>query len=272
MRLAPYLIFIILTWGWRGAIGQEMEMVKVPAGWFTMGHDNRGPDQRPAHRVYLDEFEIGRHEVTNAQYYEFWRSTGKNPAANFPDSIGNWPERALDNPQHPVVGISWLDAVAYAKWVGGRLPTEAEWEKASSGPVDRLWPWGNSPNPFANSWNGSDQYDNTIAPVGSYPQGKSYYGAMDMAGNVWEWTRDWYSDVYYSYSGNRNPTGPAAGSWRVIRGGSWIDDLNRCTTTMRLHLYPTLKLSFVGFRVIRSIELTTPLDQSDKPPVTVPPE
>ena len=106
---------------------------------------------------------------------------------------------------------------------------------------------------MANSWNGNDQYDNGLAPVGSYPQGKSYYGALDMAGNVWEWTSDWYSEIYYAYSPTHNPTGPKKGSWRVIRGGGWIDNINRCTTTMRLHLYPKLKLSFVGFRVLRPL-------------------
>ena len=238
---------------------KNSEFVKIPAGWFTMGHDQRAPDQKPSHRVYLEAFEIGRFEVTNQEYYQFWQANKSHTPQDFPHNIGNWPERALEYPNQPVVGVSWVDAESFANWVGGRLPTEAEWEKAAAGPVDRLWPWGNNPTTkgpifaLANSWNGNDQYDNGLAPVGSYPQGKSYYGALDMAGNVWEWTSDWYSEIYYTYSPTHNPTGPKKGSWRVIRGGGWIDNINRCTTTMRLHLYPKLKLSFVGFRVLRPL-------------------
>ena len=245
----------------------EENMILISAGEFIMGSETRAADEKPAHKIYLDAYSIGKYEVTNEDYYKFWKATGKpkgeavgerseHTPESFEDEygVGTWPDRALKFPQHPVVGVSWYDAVAYAEWVDMRLPTEAEWEKAARGASDRLWPWGNSPRPNANTWNGKDGYDNKIAPVGSYPKGKSYYGVMDMAGNVWEWTSDWYSDTYYFHSPKQNPTGANIGSWRVIRGGAWTDDINRCTTTFRFYFYPSLKTSFIGFRLARTAE------------------
>lgn len=250
---------------------KENKMILVSAGTFTMGSAIRAADEKPAHKVFLDAFYISKYEVTNAEYYRFWLSlqdsnTGveaveyKHTPENFTHlaHIGNWPERATKFPNHPVVGVSWHDAKAYAEWKGMRLPTEAEWEKAARGYSDRIWPWGNSMNPNANTSEQNDGYVDSIAPVGSFPNGKSFFGAMDMAGNVWEWTADWYSDVYYTHSPNKNPMGPTVGSWRVLRGGSWIDKLSRCSTTFRFYLYPSLKTSFVGFRVAKSA------DKSDK--------
>ncbi|MCH8292566.1 formylglycine-generating enzyme family protein [Candidatus Poribacteria bacterium] len=246
----------------------DENMIRIPAGWFTMGSENRGADEKPVHRVYLDGYDIGQYEVTNEEYYKFWKATGEHKPENFSDEhgIGMWPDRALKFPRHPVVGVAWTDAVAYAKWVGMRLPTEAEWEKAARGLTDRLWPWGGALKPYANTWNGKDGYDNTIARAGSFPDGKSYYGAMDMAGNVWEWTADRYNDVYYTYSPKRNPKGPDTGSWRVIRGGAWTDNINRCTTTFRLQFYPGLKTSFIGFRLARTVESSSKKPSSNPAP------
>ena len=248
-------------------------MILIPAGTFTMGSDTRAADEKPKHKVYLDAYYISKYEVTNAEYYEFWKlqansgqKTSKRTPENFTHlpQIGDWPARAKQFPNHPVVGISWHDAKAYAVWKGMRLPTEAEWEKAARGYTNRIWPWGNAIEPHANTAADDDGYKNRLAPVGSFPKGKSYYGVMDMAGNVWEWTADWYSDVYYGYSSQaaakrpkKNPTGPAVGSWRVIRGGSWIDQIARCSTTFRFYLYPNLKTSFVGFRLAKTAEKTS---------------
>ena len=271
------LVFIFSLGTISGASAKdEKQLILIPAGTFTMGNDSRAADERPGHKVYLDAYYISKYEVTNAEYYEFWRSlqanmeTRRSLQANMetkqekpthtPENfihlphIGDWPARAEKFPNHPVVGVSWHDASAYAEWKGMRLPTEAEWEKAARGYTDRTWPWGNAIEPYANTSTNDDGYENRIAPVGSFPKGKSYYGVMDMAGNVWEWTADWYSDVYYFRSPKRNPTGPEVGSWRVIRGGSWIDTLTRCSTTFRFYLYPTLKTSFVGFRVAKTAE------------------
>ena len=249
----------------------EENLILIPAGTFTMGSERRAADEKPMHKVYLDAYYIGKYEVTNAEYYAFWvsdasrRHTPEN-FAHLPD-IGEWPVRAKQFPNHPIVGVSWHDAKAYAEWQGMRLPTEAEWEKAARGYTDRTWPWGNAMEPYANTSAVDDGYDNQLAPVGSFPRGKSYYGALDMAGNVWEWTADWYSDVYYwrslqannnaSRSAKRNPPGPDVGSWRVIRGGSYIDALPRCSTTFRFYLYPRLKTSFVGFRLAKTAEKTS---------------
>ena len=247
----------------------EENLILIPAGTFTMGSERRAADEKPMHKVYLDAYYIGKYEVTNAEYYAFWvsdasrRHTPEN-FAHLPD-IGEWPVRAKQFPNHPIVGVSWHDAKAYAEWQGMRLPTEAEWEKAARGYTDRTWPWGNAMEPYANTSAAEDGYENQLAPVGSFPRGKSYYGALDMAGNVWEWTADWYSDVYYwrslqannaSRSAKRNPPGPDVGSWRVIRGGSYIDALPRCSTTFRFYLYPRLKTSFVGFRLAKTAEKT----------------
>lgn len=246
---------------------KENSLILIPAGTFTMGNEKRASDERPVHKVYLDAYYISKYEVTNAEYYDFWRSlqakkikntqgTTQHTPENFThlSHIGDWPERATEFPNHPVVGVSWHDAKAYAEWKGMRLPTEAEWEKAARGYSDRTWPWGNAIKPYANTSDKNDGYENRIAPVGSFPKGKSYFGVMDMAGNVWEWTADWYSDVYYFHSPKKNPTGPTVGSWRVIRGGSWIDTLPRCSTTFRYYFYPTLKTSSVGFRVAKTAE------------------
>ena len=261
------IVLVVVTHIHTGtAAPNEADMIRIPAGAFTMGSDTRARNnEKPAHKVYLDAYYIGKYEVTNEAYYQFWQATGKHTPESFPDDygIGAWPQRALKFPRHPVVGVSWYDAVAYAEWADMRLPTEAEWEKAVRGPTDRRWPWGNSPQPYANTWDGKDGYDNGLAPVGSFPKGKSYYGVMDMAGNVWEWTADRSSATYYTYSPKRNPKGPETGSWRTIRGGSWMDDINWCGTTLRAVFYPGLKTSFIGFRLARTA-LDSPSTEKSK--------
>lgn len=245
----------------------EPELLFIAAGTFTMGSDTRAADEQPMHKVYLDAYYIGKYEVTNAEYYEFWKDQDSATPEHTPENfehlphIGTWPARAEMFPNHPVVGVSWDDANAYAAYSGMRLPTEAEWEKAARGYTNRTWPWGNGVEPYANTADPDDGYEGRLAPVGSFPKGKSYYGALDMAGNAWEWTADWYSDVYYWQSSpaatkrpKRNPTGPEVGSWRVVRGGSYIDTIARCSTTFRFYLYPTLKTSFVGFRVAKTAD------------------
>ena len=210
-----------------------MVMVYVPAGEFLMGSgdaDGLAEDnEKPQHTVYLGAYWIDRTEVTNAQY----RKCVEAGACREPECPYSWGhESAYNAPDHPVVCVSWYDARAYAAWVGGWLPTEAEWEKAARGTDGRIYPWGDEFD--GNRLNYCDRnctkgdIDTSVddgyvvtAPVGSYLSGTSPYGALDMAGNVWEWVADWYDAEYYGRSPARNPQGPASGDYRVLRGGDF---------------------------------------------------
>ena len=203
----------------------ESEMVYVPSGEFLMGFSGRDAEviraispaaefsvegEKPPHKVFLDAFYIDKHEVTNAQY----RKCVEAEVCNAPSDTTYYGN--ADYAQHPVVYVSWYDADAYCQWAGKRLPTEAEWEKAARDDEERTWPWGNTLDGnrvnFCDAncpewWKHAsvdDRYAHT-APVGSYPEGASPYGALDMAGNVWEWVADWYGPDYYSQSPYRNP-------------------------------------------------------------------
>ena len=191
-----------------------MEMVYIPAGNFLMGSDISDRNQRPPHKVFLDAFWIDQTEVTNVQY----QACVSEGACGSPHELDYFKDTKYNN--HPVIYISWDEAKTFCAWAGKRLPTEAEWEKAARGDDGRTYPWGNQkPNPSLTNY-----FDNRkgSSEVGSYPAGASPYGAMDMAGNVWEWTADWYSPEYYKISPVRNPTGPKAGDKRIVRGGSWF--------------------------------------------------
>jgi len=190
-------------------------MVLIPAGEFEMGSNDGGDDEKPAHTVYLDAFYMDKYEVTNALYKKFMDATGYK-APEF------WNDQSFNDPQHPIVGIRWHDAKAYADWAGKRLPTEAEWEKAARGGLVRKeYSSGDTLTHEDANYNGTggkDKWEYT-SPVGSFaPNG---YGLYDMAGNVWECCADWYDSEYYAQSPKSNPTGPSSGSHRVLRGGSW---------------------------------------------------
>ncbi len=206
------------------------EMVCVPAGKFLMGstekevdaavkgsrgspEDSRDEfaDELPQREVYLDAYWIDKNLVTVAEYRKFCQVTGRK----MPEA----PEWGWKD-HHPMVNVTWDDAVAYATWAGKRLPTEAEWEKAARGTDGRVYPWGNEwdASKCANSV-GPERLKST-QPVGSRPTGASPCGALDMAGNVYEWCADWEGDKYYQSAPARNPAGPATGEARVLRGGS----------------------------------------------------
>jgi formylglycine-generating enzyme required for sulfatase activity len=254
------------------------ELALIPAGDFLMGSDDAEEDERPVHRVYLDDFRLGVQPVTNAEYARFVRDTGhRSPAIyelplvvkaggaererSFRQAGGPYvwengqpaPERA----DHPVTLVRHDDAAAYCSWLAAltgkpfRLPTEAEWEKAARGGAEsKRYPWG-------------DRLDRNMAnflldpalktahgttPCRSYPANP--YGLFDMAGNVWEWINDWYDAGYYRAAPGRNPLGPAPGHLRLLRGGSWLVADVRMLSCSHRHKVPPDTYSYaIGFRV-----------------------
>ena len=230
------------------------EMILIPGGSFLMGSDEHGDEEKPLHKVTLDSFFIDKYEVTVGQFKKFVEATGylteievmggaylKLPVLGlFADKVYeqkanvNWRNPGFSQVvTNPVTCVWWNDASAYASWAGKRLPTEAEWEKAARGADGRAYPWGKAWDPSKcnnGGRNSTDNFDKT-APVGSFPQGASPYGAMDMAGNVWEWCADRWAKNYYQKSPDRNPAGPSTGKDRVLRGGSWEMDSLACRTS-----------------------------------------
>lgn len=217
-------------------------LVWVPAGSFDMGSESGGDDEKPVHRVTLTQgFFLGRYAVTQKEYRAFCRASGhKEPRA---------PDWGVKD-DHPVVNVSWNDAKAFGDWAGLRLPTEAEWEYAARGTDGRKYPWGNE-EPTADRcvWDKHPTHGNkSTAPVGSCPKGASPFGALDMAGSVFEWVADWY-DAYPSEA-QTDPTGPPSGTSRADRGGSFNHDASLCRAAGRRRGMPGLGLKYLGFRIV----------------------
>ncbi len=228
-------------------------MVLVPAGEFMMGAQKDDKmareDEQPAHPVYLDAFYIDQYEVTTSRYATFFHEMKRN-APRY------WSEQVLEEYGHkPVVGVSWNDADSYCSWAGKRLPTEAEWEKAARGTDQRLYPWGNdAPNELRANFGQSFRFDyEVLTDVGSFEQGKSPYGAYDMAGNVWEWVADWYDENYYVKGEARNPQGPSVGESHVVRGGPWLDGPQHIRSAVRDKVSPLYLSDLIGFRCAQDI-------------------
>jgi len=218
------------------------DMVYVPAGEFIMGSDEGESDEQPVHTVHLDAFYIDETEVTNAQY----RACVEAGACDAPSDTTYYDN--ADYAQHPVVFVSWNDADVYCKWADKRLPTEAEWEKAARGTDGRMYPWGEGLDCDHAQYS---ECDGQAVPVGSKPKGASPYGALDMAGNVWEWVADWYDESYYSHSPSHNPQGPDLGEYRVLRGGSWDNVPYNVQSAPRDRRSPDSWVDGRGFRCAR---------------------
>ena len=219
-------------------------MVWVPAGEFNMGWERGCYDEKPVHRVRITKgFWLGKVAVTNAQYRRYCLETG-----------AKFPEGSAQGDDHPVVDLSWDDAVACCRHYGLSLPTEAQWEYAARGPDGCIYPWGNEWDPTKCCWEGNKGPGGETYPVGSFPQGASWCGALDMAGNSWDWCQDWYSPTYYASAPRADPPGPSTGHCRVLRGGSWHFVVPRHLRSSYRHFCgPTARDSYVyGFRCART--------------------
>lgn len=240
----------------------EPEMVRIPAGKFLMGTLEEdlwaiarkyGIERKyvgrevPRHKVFVQEFEIGKYPVTNFQYQAFVQDTGHRlprhwESDQYPEGMG----------EHPVVYVTWHDVAAYCEWLSEktgrlyRLPTEAEWEKAARGTDGREWPWGNEWS--ANKCNSKEGGPGTTTPVGQYSlDGDSPYGVADLAGNVWEWCTDWLG----AYEGNPFPDEDYGETYKVVRGGSWDHAQVGARCAYRGWFEPKYWNDDVGFRCVR---------------------
>jgi iron(II)-dependent oxidoreductase len=229
-------------------------MVLIPAGEFWMGRaqfqwlfdrnteiERDRLDDSPAHKVYLDSFSIDTHEVTNEEYARFLKATG-TPAPWY------WPkgEFPAGEERFPVYNVNWEEAKTYCNWAGKRLPTEAEWERAARGGLDRQkYPWGDD-----DQLRGRGHLNWAVGPVavGSFPP--NGFGLYDITGNVWEWTSDWYDRDYYAASPELNPRGPDSSMYKVIRGGGWTDgyDARNLMVSHRSYVDPTTRAFTIGIR------------------------
>ena len=241
----------------------QPEMIFIPSGEFEMGakpeigfqiclETREGcaledfEDESPVHSVFLEDYWIFKYEVTNAFYRICVEAGGCAPPAV--SEFYNNPYYA----EHPAVHVDWFAAAQFCKWAGGRLPTEAEWEKAALGETGWVYPWGDVADCDKANYSGCNFGEVTL-PIGSYPAGASVYGVMDMAGNAAEWTADWYDPEFYVLSPEENPLGPDSGELKTARGGSWKNLAVGIRSTNRGGNFPEVFSSGVGFRCVVSV-------------------
>ncbi len=248
-------------------------LVHVPAGWFVMGSKRGDKDERPPRRVFVSAFWIDQTEATAERFARFAAQTGYRTTAekrkwswtwdaSLRKGKGGWRKTRGANwrrpegpgsdwrslPTQPVSHVSWSDAEDYCRWAGRRLPTEAEWERAARGGDGRRYPWGKQNDVLRANLKGSKDGFPAVAPVGSFPRGASPFGALDMAGNLWEWVADSYRAGAYRNMAERDPHGPAKGKTRVVRGASWGSPIAWATTHNRYHRLPGYRNNKIGFR------------------------
>jgi len=224
--------------------------VPIEEGWFVMGSDDGPENERPAHRVRVDSFELAACQTTNADYAAFLAATG-HPSPPL------WNDPAFNDPRQPVVAVSWFDAAAYCDWLTRttahhcRLPTEAEWERAArAGAEGCLYPWGNTPPESQPDYH--TRWQSAPARVAQHPP--NAFGLYDMCKNVHEWCSDWYSANDYA--------GSPAGTRRVSRGGSWRHAVKISRCAARSSIPPDFKYADYGFRVARSYSARNPNSSS----------
>ncbi len=231
-------------------------LVRIPEGWFLMGCDTGQDNEKPVHRVWVDEFLLAACQVTNADYGRFLRDTASLSPPPF------WSDPAFNQSDQPVVGVSWYEAIRYCAWLSAstgrkfRLPTEAEWERAARGGAEgALFPWGAAPpqalpgyaDRCAGHWKAGPE------PVGRAET--NTYGLYNMCDNVHEWCSDWYAADYYAVSPERNPRGPETGERRVSRGGSWRHHVKISRCAARSSIPPEFQYADYGFRVACDVQL-----------------
>jgi formylglycine-generating enzyme required for sulfatase activity len=223
--------------------------VPIPAGSFAMGSNVGAADEKPVHQVAGSAFVMDRYEVSNSRYLACVNAGSCAPPILV---SSNRRKHYFDDPafaDYPVIHVSWKQAVQFCAFAGGRLPSEAEWERAAAGSeTPRTYPWGDSP-PDCSKANFAGCVGDTDR-VGRRLAGRSPYGAFDLAGNVWEWTADWYDAGYYAHSPVHDPKGPAEGSLKVMRGGCWVSGASSLRTTCRKAELPNAWAPNVGFRCV----------------------
>jgi eukaryotic-like serine/threonine-protein kinase len=225
-----------------------MTLVFVPAGEFTMGSDHDYDNEAPVHTVYLDSFWIDQTELTNKMYALCVQAGVCQPPSYTSSYTRKEYYGASEFDDYPVIFVDWYQAKTYCEWAGRRLPTEAEWEKAARGTDERTYPWGNDA-PKSNLLN-YDQNVGDTTEAGKYPAGASIYGALDMAGNVWEWVSSLYQPYPYSATDGREDL--SSNSSRVARGGSGARDRDVVRSTFRIWDVPSDSLIGFGFRCVLS--------------------
>ncbi|MEC7640563.1 MAG: SUMF1/EgtB/PvdO family nonheme iron enzyme [Nitrospinota bacterium] len=256
LMLAAVLWFSLEAAGSLPQQESDAEMILIPAGPFMMGSSEEDIEwamqefyaeskewyqsETPAQAAFLPSYHIDKYEVTVAQYKKYLEMTGNPPPKDFDNPKFN-------QPKHPVVGVTWKEAQNYCRSLGKRLPTEAEWEKAARGSDGRRYPWGNTSDQNKANARGKQDNHRYTAPIGKFPDGQSPYGVMDMAGNAWEWTKDWYGP----YHGNDQKSELFGEKFKVIRGGSWNSNMDLARSALRGKSLPDKGYNYIGFRCVQ---------------------
>ena len=223
----------------------QPSLALIPEGSFLMGSATGQDNERPIHRVWIDSFFLAATQVTNREYAQFLAATGALPPPS-------WHDPNFNNPDQPVVAVSWSEAMKYCEWLSAgagrtyRLPTEAEWERAARGGVEgKLFPWGDGPPQsqpgYVNRWKTGPE------PVAR--QSPNAFGLYEICENVHEWCSDWFKADYYAISPERNPQGPESGQRRASRGGSWRHHIKISRCAARSSIPPEFQYADYGFRI-----------------------